>query len=59
MTMTHQCPRCELRFRGRAEIRDHMIRDHGVEPEQLDDHYLLTGRVRPHRDPPRPRESSG
>jgi hypothetical protein len=36
-----------------------MIRDHGVEPEQLDDHYLLTGRVRPHRDPPRPRESSG
>jgi len=31
----HQCPKCELRFRSTDELNDHLIRDHGVDPEEL------------------------
>jgi hypothetical protein len=32
----HQCPRCELRFRGKAEVVAHLVDDHGVEPESVE-----------------------
>jgi len=31
----HQCPKCELRFRSRDELNDHLVRDHRVPPEDL------------------------
>lgn len=31
----HQCPRCELRFPAREELRDHLSSDHDWTPEQL------------------------
>ena len=32
----HQCPKCELRFSGNAELKEHLIGDHDVDPESLD-----------------------
>lgn len=51
--MAHQCPRCELRFRDEPEVRDHLVRDHGVDPEQLEHHYKLPPGMHPHRQVPR------
>ncbi len=34
-----QCPRCELRFRDEAELKSHLVADHGVDPEQLEQPY--------------------
>lgn len=31
----HQCPRCELRFRTSAEYNDHLMSEHGVDPEAV------------------------
>ncbi|MGH8902597.1 MAG: hypothetical protein ACRDYA_13205 [Egibacteraceae bacterium] len=42
-----QCPRCELRFRVDAEVREHLIDDHGMLPEQLEHPYPLPGRAGP------------
>jgi hypothetical protein len=56
IAVTHQCPRCELRFRGEADVKDHLVRDHGVDPEQLEHHYSLTGGVHPHRGTPQARQ---
>lgn len=33
-----QCPRCELRFSAEGDLKDHLSRDHGVEPETLEHH---------------------
>lgn len=52
--MIHQCTRCELRFHDRSEVRDHLVADHGLDPEQLDVHYRMPAGVRPHRDAPQP-----
>jgi hypothetical protein len=49
--MAKQCPRCELRFRVDAEVRDHLIAEHGMLPEQLEHPYPRPGRVEPR---PRP-----
>ncbi len=54
----HQCPKCELRFFDEYEVKQHLVDDHGVEPEALDRH--LSGDmhgVHPRRDAPTPRES--
>ncbi len=32
-----QCPKCELRFLTDAELDDHLITDHGVDPDVLPD----------------------
>ncbi|MBA2528572.1 MAG: hypothetical protein H0V19_01180 [Euzebyales bacterium] len=50
----HQCPRCELRFRGEAEVRAHLVDDHKVDPETLDRHFRLGRGVHPHRQAPDP-----
>jgi hypothetical protein len=50
----HQCPRCELRFRGESEVRSHLVDDHDVDPEALDHHFSLRPGAHPHRDPPNP-----
>ncbi len=52
--IAHQCPRCELRFRDEPEVRDHLVRDHGVDPEALEHQFSVRGQIHPHRDPPRP-----
>jgi hypothetical protein len=41
----HQCPKCELRYRDINEVREHLIAEHGVEPETLERHLsgLRTG----------------
>lgn len=31
----HQCPRCELRFRTSSEYNDHLMSEHGVDPEAV------------------------
>ena len=43
--MAHQCPRCELRFLTNVEVRDHLILEHGMTPEQLEQPYPLPGRA--------------
>lgn len=49
----HQCPRCDLRFRGEAEIKDHMVNDHDVDPESLERHVAgWTHEVEERRDAP-------
>lgn len=35
----HQCPKCELRYRGDNEVKQHLVDDHGVEPEQLEHQF--------------------
>jgi hypothetical protein len=59
--MVSQCPRCELRFPSKGEVRDHLVAEHGVDPETLADPTpSLAREVRPARrrerdgeDPPR------
>lgn len=42
--MAHTCLRCDLRFRDRSELRDHLALDHGVEGEVLEDYrYPASG----------------
>ncbi|MGH8897697.1 MAG: hypothetical protein ACRDZ4_11910 [Egibacteraceae bacterium] len=53
--MAKQCPRCELRFLVDAEVRDHLIDDHGMLPEQLEHPYPRPGRAGP-RSRPDPRD---
>ena len=36
MSVRH-CPRCELRFSDEAGVKDHLILDHRVEPEKLEE----------------------
>ena len=31
----HQCPRCELRFRTSSEYNDHLMSEHGVDPQTV------------------------
>jgi hypothetical protein len=51
----HQCYRCELRFLSEQEVRDHLVRDHGVDPETVDHHYAtLPPGVHSRRRPPDP-----
>lgn len=51
----HQCPRCELKFSDEHEVKQHLVDDHGVDPENLDRHFSgPTGGVHPHRDTPSP-----
>jgi hypothetical protein len=42
-----QCPRCELRFLSDVEVRDHLILEHGMEPESLEMPYPTHGRKGP------------
>jgi hypothetical protein len=52
----HQCPKCELRFPDENEVKQHLIDDHHVEPEELD--RIGSGHrpgVHTHRDTPQPR----
>jgi hypothetical protein len=42
-SMARQCPRCELRFLTDVEVRDHLILDHNMQPEQLELPYPLPG----------------
>lgn len=44
----HQCPRCELKFFDEATVKDHLIADHNVEPDQLEQH--LPGWSQEHRE---------
>ncbi len=54
----HQCPKCELRYPNESEVKDHMVRDHGVQPESLEHHFSgMAGGVHPHRHAPDPRAS--
>jgi uncharacterized C2H2 Zn-finger protein len=32
----HQCPRCELKFRDKREVVQHLINDHHVPPETIE-----------------------
>lgn len=32
----HQCPKCDLRFSDLNEVKQHLVADHGVEPEEVD-----------------------
>jgi hypothetical protein len=50
----HQCPRCELRFRDRNELKPHLVDDHGVEPESLEPHLHHHVGVPEHRERPDP-----
>jgi len=51
-----QCPRCELRFSTAGELRDHLVAEHGVDPDTLADRTpSLAKEVRPQRrDPDQP-----
>jgi hypothetical protein len=35
----HTCPRCELRFELEAEVRDHLIADHHLDPDAVRPHF--------------------
>ena len=51
----HQCPRCELRFREKSEVAAHLIDEHGVDPDAIEQH--LSGRregIHVHRRAPNP-----
>ena len=49
----HQCPKCELRYRNENEVKQHLIDDHGVEPEDLESHPSGSRPgLHPHRDVP-------
>ncbi len=38
--MTHQCPRCELRYRSQSEVKSHLVDDHRVDESELEPfHY--------------------
>lgn len=51
----HQCYRCDLRFLVENEVRDHLVRDHGVDPETVEARYApLPQGVHPHRRVPHP-----
>ena len=51
----HQCPRCELRFSDEHEVKQHLVDDHGVDPENLDRHMSgPPAGIHPHRDSPSP-----
>ena len=54
----HQCPKCELRFADENEVKQHLIDDHGVPPEELDRSGSHRPDVHPHRQVPRPGTSS-
>ncbi len=56
--MARQCPRCELRFLNDSEVRDHLILDHGMDPEQLELPYPLPGRRGPRSRSETPRDKS-
>ncbi len=49
-----QCPRCDLRFRGEAELRWHLADDHGLDPEALEHHLGQSRGASVHRRPPDP-----
>lgn len=52
----HQCPKCDLRFRDEHEVKQHLIDDHHVDPEELDRHGVShQADVHPHRRAPQPR----
>jgi hypothetical protein len=54
----HQCPRCELRFSDEHEVKQHLVDDHGVDPEILDRHASgPPAGIHPHRDTPSPSRS--
>ena len=36
----HTCPRCELRFELDAEVRDHLVTDHRLDPDALRPHLV-------------------
>lgn len=48
----HHCPRCELRFRDEAEAKDHLVNDHGVDPERLERRAPGWNPDAPHREEP-------
>ena len=39
MSDVRQCPRCELRFTSESELKSHLMDDHDVDPEALDNDY--------------------
>lgn len=42
----HTCPRCELRFELDAEVRDHLVVDHRLDPDALRPHLVPGGGAR-------------
>lgn len=34
----HTCPRCELRFEREAEVQDHLVTDHRLDPDAVRSH---------------------
>jgi hypothetical protein len=54
----HQCPKCELRFSDEHEVKQHLIDDHGVDPEEFDRFGAHRPDVHPHRDAPHPGDTS-
>ena len=53
----HQCPKCELRFLDEAEVKSHLIVDHGLSGEQLEE--PLHGVHRRHEPPDPTRGARG
>jgi hypothetical protein len=51
----HQCPKCDLRFPDENEVKQHLIDDHHMPPEELDRSGIHHEGVHTHRDTPRPR----
>ena len=52
---THQCPRCDLRFARDAELKWHLVDDHGLAPEAIEPHpRTLPAGVHERRIPPDP-----
>lgn len=49
MSTVHHCPRCALRFRFEAELTDHLVADHGQEPEGLGPDYRRAAEHHHHR----------
>ena len=49
----HQCPKCELRYHDANEVKQHLIDDHDVNPEDLEPHASSSRTdLHVHRDVP-------
>jgi hypothetical protein len=38
----HTCPRCELRFERESEVLEHLVTDHGLDPDAVRPHPVPT-----------------
>ncbi len=53
----HQCPRCELKFAREAEVKAHLVDDHDVDPEMLEEPLMPPQRHRRRATPPPQRDT--